>query len=184
MAEKNGITISKKGLAAILIFAAVLIVGGVAVGLNWNSWFGEAKPADAASVSGTAKRPDLDEDAVDWQGAQSSEQPQSGDGKPGIAIPGYKSITLKADTKEQSVNLHNPSGNDCYFVMSLLLPDGTEIWRSKMVAPGKGLYQIELSQTVPAGTYENSILKYECCKMNDDLTPLNGGEVKLILEVE
>ena len=81
------------------------------------------------------------------------------------------------------MNLYNPEVNGCYFVMSLLLPDGTEIWKSKMIAPGKGLYEITLSQTVSAGTYENSILKYECYKMDDSLTLLNGSEVKLTLEV-
>ena len=172
---KQGVTLSKKTLAVSCAVIFLLVAGGVTLGLNWQNWFGGPD---------TVKQPDLEEDAVDWQGEQTSGQPESESGQKGIAIPGYKSIALKADQKEQNVSLYNPEVNDCYFVMSLALPDGTEIWKSKMVAPGKGLYEITLSQTVPAGTYENSILKYECYKKDDDLTELNGGEVKLILEVK
>ncbi len=190
MAEKQGILLTKKTLAVIVIAVLLLVAGGVVVGLNWQSWFGgETKdpPVSQTGALGTsnmAGQPDLDENAVDWQGEQPESKPQTADGQAGIAIPGYKSIALKADQAQQSVNLYNPEVNDCYFMMSLLLPDGTEIWKSRMVAPGKGLYKITLSQTVPAGTYENSTLKYECYKMDDSLTPLNGGEVKLTLEVE
>lgn len=187
MEEKQGIVLTKKKLAVIVIVVLLLVIGGVAFGLNWNNWFGggtDATPPDSPDTSDTAGQPDLDENAVDWQGEQPDSKPQTADGQAGIAIPGYKSIALKADQAQQRINLYNPEVNDCYFVMSLLLPDGTELWRSKMVAPGKGLYEITLSQTVPAGTYENSTLKYECYKMDDSLTPLNGGEVKLTLEVE
>lgn len=187
MAEKQGIVLTKKTLAVIGIIILLLVVGGVAIGLNWNNWFGDDSPTSQMGTEdtiGTDKQPELDENAVVWQGEQPEHNPQTDGGQSGIAIPGYKSIVLKADQAQQSVNLYNPEVNDCYFVMSLLLPDGTEIWKSKMVAPGKGLYEIMLSQTVPAGTYENSTLKYECYKMDDSLTLLNGGEVKLTLEVE
>ena len=179
--EKNsrGVTISKRELAVIVLAVMLLIAGGIVVGLNWSNWFG--KPSENTS---NVKQPDLDDGAVDWQGEQSKNQSKTPDGQAGIAIPGYKTIRLKADTTQQSVNLYNPQGNDCYFVMSLLLPDGTEIWKSKMVPPGRGLYTITLNQTVAAGTYENSVLKYECYKQNDELTQLNGSEVKLILEVQ
>ena len=177
MTEKQGIVLTKKTLALIAVIVLLLVAGGVIVGLNWQNWFGQS-----ASVTGPAQ-PDLDENAVDWLGEQPDGAPKTEDGQAGIAIPGYKSIVLAAGDTRQSVNLYNPEVNDCYFVMSLLLPDGTQIWRSKMIAPGKGLYEITLDQAVLAGTYENSTLKYECYKMDDDLTPLNGSEVRLTLEV-
>lgn len=139
----RGVTISGRALAVIVLVAALLVGGGVVVGLHWNEWFG---------AGGTARQADLDEDAVDWAGA-GEERTLTGDGQPGIAIPGYQSITLKADTLDQQVNLFNPDGNDCYFVMSLILPDGTVIWTSKMVEPGKGLYSITLTSRLrPART--------------------------------
>ena len=180
--EKKSVTVSEKGLVAVILAVLLLIAGGITLGLNWQSWFGGDPPA--SQTGGTGKQPDLDDGAVDWRGEQPQSKPQTGDGRAGIAIPGYKSISLKANVREQQVNLYNPDVNDCYFVMSLILPDGTKVWQSKMIAPGKGLYTITLDQEIPAGTYENSILKYECYKRDDTLTKLNGSEVKLILEVE
>lgn len=165
----------RKIRAVIVLAAGLLIAGGVILGLNWNSWFGASK---------TAKQPDLDENAVEWEGVQTQEQPMTPDGQPGIALPGYRSIQLRADTLEQYVNLHNPQGNNCYFVMSLVLPDGTQIWKSRMIPPGSGLYQITLDETIPAGTYEDSTLVYECYRQDDELTELNGSEVRLTLEVQ
>ena len=175
--EKQGIVLTRKKMVLLIVIAAALVCGGVAVGMNWQKLFGE----DPVTADTDIRQPDLDEGAVDWQGVPETEQ--AGDAQEGIAIPGYKSIALKAGQLQQAVSLHNPAGNDCYFVMSLLLPDGTEIWKSKMVAPGMGLYEITLNQELSAGTYENSTLKYECYKRDDALTPLNGGEVKLTLEV-
>lgn len=174
--EKRGIPLSKKSRVIIVLLILLLIAGGVCAGMYLKT--------DGKGVKKPAKLPELDDHAVAWQGEQPMDKPQTEDGQAGIAIPGYKAIRLEADTTKQAVNLYNPEGNDCYFVMSLILPDGTTVWKSKMVAPGQGLYEIELEQTIAAGTYENSILKYECYKRDEELTPLNGGEVKLILEVE
>lgn len=162
----------KTTIILIIIVIAAVVVADIMIIQN-------IRPDNSISQ---AKKPDLDEDAVNWQGERT--QQKEGSASTGIAIPGYKSIRLKADQTKQNVNLFNPESNDCYFVMSLILPDGTQIWQSKMIPPGKGLYEITLEQTVPAGNYEDSVLKYECYKMDDDLTKLNGGEVKLVLEVE
>lgn len=100
-----------------------------------------------------------------------------------IDIPGYASLRFQAGVTTQAVNLHNPEQNSCYFRMSLLLADGTELWRSDLVEPGKAVYQIELNQPLEAGTYEDAILKYECFAMDDAQSPLNGSEIELDLIV-
>ena len=151
--KKQEIVLTKRKLAVLLVLAFALIAGGVIAGMIWQS---RNAPQPAAEQDA-----DLDEGAVDWGGERSTDPPMAGD-QPGIAIPGYKSLSLKAGQTEQSVNLYNPAENECYFVMTLLLPDGTQIWKSKMVEPGKGLYEITLDQPVEAGVYENSSLKYEC----------------------
>ena len=173
--QKQEIVLSKKKMAVLVILACALTAGGVFAGILWQS-----RNAPQAAQEQEA---DLDEDAVDWTGERTGDPPMAGD-QPGIAIPGYKSLALKAGQTEQSVNLYNPAENNCYFVMTLLLPDGTQIWQSKMVEPGKGLYEITLDQPVEAGTYENSTLKYECYRMDEQLTPLNGSEIRLTLEVK
>ena len=177
--NRKGIVVSKRTMVCVVFLALLLIVGGVVLGINWNLWFGSKVQSDVQ-----VKKPDLDDGAVAWQGEQDTADTASNGKSSGIAIPGYKSIVLKANKKEQSINLFNPSINDCYFVISIILPDGTQIWKSKMVEPGKGFYDIVLDKTVSKGKYKDSILKYECYKKNDELTKLNGGEVKLVLEVK
>ena len=164
----------KTGKIFLLIVLVILLVGaGVFVGLNWNNWFGEDSPQGGGLTT--------DENAQDWTGEQDVYEGEKNTDT--IDIPGYGSITLKADAAEQSVNLYNPEQNTCYFRMTLLLSDGTQLWQSGLIEPGKGIYDITLEQTLAAGTYEDAVLKYECFAMDDAQTPLNGSEIKLTLNV-
>ncbi len=164
----------KTGKILLLIVLVILLVGaGVFVGLNWNHWFGEDTPQRGGLTT--------DENAEDWTGERDVYEGEKNTDT--IDIPGYGSITLKADSEEQSVNLYNPEQNTCYFRMSLLLSDGTQLWQSDLIEPGKGIYDITLEQTLDAGTYEDAVLKYECFAMDDAQTPLNGSEIKLTLNV-
>lgn len=160
----------KNGLLILLV--VVLVAGGVFVGMNWNNWFGEEDTPVTA---------DLDENAEDYTGDR--DVYQGAKNTDTIDIPGFEAINLKAGSTEQSVNLYNPEQNTCYFRMSLLSSDGTELWKSDLVEPGKAIYNITLNQTLEAGEYENAVLKYECFAMNDEQTPLNGSEIKLTLNV-
>lgn len=101
-----------------------------------------------------------------------------------IAIPGYESLTLTANSKVQNLRLSNPRQNQCYFQITLYLEDGTELWKSDLIKPGKASKTMKLNQKLATGTYPNAILKYSCFKMNDELTPLNGAETKLTLWVK
>ncbi|EET58545.1 hypothetical protein BRYFOR_09469 [Marvinbryantia formatexigens DSM 14469] len=164
----------KTGKILLLIVLVILLVGaGVFVGLNWNTWFGEDTPQGGGLTT--------DENAEDWTGEQDVYEGEKNTDT--IDIPGYGSITLKADSAEQSVNLYNPEQNTCYFRMTLLLSDGTQLWQSGLIEPGKGIYDITLEQTLVTGTYEDAVLKYECFAMDDAQTPLNGSEIKLTLNV-
>jgi hypothetical protein len=164
-----------KRICIILIILA-LLGGCVTAALNYENWFGNIKTTQTG-----VQKPDIDQNAEDWKGVLPDENKNAGSS--GIAIPGYKSISLKANQKEQAVSLVNPAQNSCYFVISLLLPDGTEIYKSKMIPPSKGLYNITLNRELAAGTYAKAILKYECYKMDDNLTKLNSANVEVILEV-
>lgn len=100
-----------------------------------------------------------------------------------IAIPGFSQLTFKAGESEQEVALSNPAENFCYFKISLILEDGTVIWVSDLVEPGKQSEPITLLQALEAGTYENVTVHYDCFTMDDDLTQLNSGEIKITLNV-
>lgn len=101
-----------------------------------------------------------------------------------IAIPGFESLTLKADSKKQEVVLSNPAKNSCYFCISLVLSDGTVLWTSEDIAPGKTSKPIRLSQALETGTYQEAKLKYECFTMDSDHEVLNGAEIILTLRVQ
>jgi len=101
-----------------------------------------------------------------------------------IAIPGYESIELKANSKQQSVCLHNPIQNSCYFKVSLFLADGTLLWQSELIEPGSNSKPIVLLMPLEKGTYYNATLKYSCFSMNDDLSQLNGAETKVTLQLK
>lgn len=102
-----------------------------------------------------------------------------------IAIPGYNKLTFQAGTLTQYVALENPSENECYFVISIVLPDGTEIYKSGMVAPGAVIDCLRLRAVPVAGVYENTILKYSCWNVGDDgeLSEVNGANTLFTLEV-
>lgn len=100
-----------------------------------------------------------------------------------IAIPGYEGLTLIADTKKQELSLKNPETNTCYFVITLYLEDGTELWKSEMIKAGDVSKPIKLNQELSAGNYPAK-LKYECYRMDKEKTPLNGAEMKLTLRVK
>ena len=99
-----------------------------------------------------------------------------------IAVPGADLMIFKANQKKQTVNLYNPEKNSCYFKISLLLEDGTLLYQSDLIAPGKGIEEIEILRALPGGNYENAILKYECFAMDQNNTPLNGAEFSFTIQ--
>ena len=99
-----------------------------------------------------------------------------------IAIPGYEKLDFAAGKTAQTVNLKNPAENACTFVLSLTLDDGTTIWTGKALAPGEAFTRITLTRALDAGEYP-ATLHYDCYTVKDN-QPLNGADIKLILEVK
>ncbi|MGL4607491.1 MAG: hypothetical protein ACRCU3_08515 [Eubacteriaceae bacterium] len=121
----------------------------------------------------------IDPNSKDWGILDTSgNNPPSSEG---IAIPGYKEIGLLANEIAQKVSLGNPEQNTCNFVISMVLKDGTELYRSGLIAPGKGLYEIELTKPLPPGVYE-AFLNYDC--YTPDEKPLNGASTDLTLIIQ
>lgn len=118
-----------------------------------------------------------DESADNWQGDQELYKPQSE--VPMIKIPGITSLVFAPDTTSQKVNFYNPEENDCLFRMTLNV-DGKQYWQSGYCAPGKGYYDIELTEPLETGTY-SAYLLVECFK--EDGTRLNGANVEFDLQV-
>lgn len=100
----------------------------------------------------------------------------------GILIPGYTSMVMKANTKEQTVSIGNPADNDCIFVIVLKLEDGTKLFESQELKPGEGLENITLDQELEAGEYQ-AVIEYKCYSL-EDKSPLNGGSAEFKLYVK
>lgn len=100
----------------------------------------------------------------------------------GIAIPGFEKLVMKAGQTDQVASFYNPEANECFFRISVLLADGTELFRSGMIKPGQKIEELEISQSLKAGTYKDAVLRYDCYAM-ESLQPMNGAETILNLEV-
>ena len=116
-----------------------------------------------------------DSNAADWNGNQNIDN-YYGENAPGIAIPGFDSLMLVANQTHQKVNFHNPEKNDCLFLIGLYINDKL-MWESNgYIAPGKGYYNIELTEELPEGNYVG-YLYYRCFYSNG--TELNSAKVEL-----
>ena len=118
------------------------------------------------------------ENATDSTAATVEKNPDS------IAIPGYEMLELKANNKKQSLCMPNPPQNCCYFQIFLYMEDGTLLWKSELIEPGKTSKPIVLSKALEKGMYPNAVLRYSCYRMDENLSPLNGAETKLTLWVK
>lgn len=157
------VIVLKKYLALLgaTALSVVILLGGVYLGYRIDS-----KPESVAQEAADAST----EYAVGATGS--------------TAIPGYDTITFQAQQRTQYVPLENPAENDCYFVISILLQDGTELYRSGMIAPGTVVDCLRLKSAPVAGTYENSILRYSCWVMEDgEPHEVNGADTIFTLEV-
>lgn len=97
-----------------------------------------------------------------------------------ITIPAVTGLALNAGSIHQMVNLHNPSENTCFFIISVYLSDDTLIYQSDYLAPSERLTEIELKQELMRGIYRNCRMVYSCYSL-DDKSPLNSGET--IIEI-
>lgn len=118
----------------------------------------------------------LDESAVVWDGNQNLRIPHE---KGGIAIPGFDTLTFTANTTAQRVNFYNPEENSCLFLMTLYVGDA-QYWQSGYVEPGKGYYDIELSESLSAGEYDAALL-VQCYQQSGEA--LNSARIEFDLTV-
>ena len=101
-----------------------------------------------------------------------------------IDLPGYTDLTLKAGAAEQEIAFQNPEQNFCYIQPSLWLADGTLLWRGQLIAPGDVGNTVTLVHPLAAGEYKDAVLRYDCFRMDEEKTPLNGATGNLTLIVQ
>lgn len=157
----------KKKLWLLILLLFLLVIGG---GIFW--FFCHNKPPTPQA--------NLDNQAVEWDGKQPLDNASNGSGGY-IEIPCFESLVFKPDQTTQKVNLYNPEKNTCYMVISLVVEDET-LWKSELVEPAKGFYEIELEHPLAAGNY-NGMIIYDCYSAKD-LSALNGSSFQFNLQVK
>ena len=107
------------------------------------------------------------------------------DTKPSVALPGWGTITIPANTIDIGVGIdfRNPEKNEGYYYLTfeLRLADGESLYKSGLVEPGKHIQKIKLSRGLSAGTYEAFVIM-QPYNMDAGITPTaNNGQVKITL---
>lgn len=148
-------------------------------GGSGNSVSSDAVP-DAVAVS-VGAGPDVLMNPEKEDSEKTVESSPNANSPGNIIIPGFVQLTFKGGAKEQNVHLYNPKDNNCYFIISILLADNTELFQSELLAPGSTLTKIKLSKTPEPGTYD-AVLRYSCFDM-ETLKGLNGANTQFTLEV-
>ena len=160
----------------LMLLACVCIASAAFAAPFLQSAF-ESRPAGGGASSEI--NPELDPDAGDYNGEKPADK-----GNPNAAntqVPGYKTVSVNSSTGELSIAPHNPEGNPCYFVVSLI-SGGRELYKSKMLAPGQAVYNARLSEIPEKGTYQ-ATMKYDCFHL-ETMSPLNGAEINVELVVK
>lgn len=103
---------------------------------------------------------------------------------PGVAIPGWGSLTIPANTTSVSVDFFNPEANAGYYDMSfeLCLSSGESLYKSGLVRAGQHIQKITLSRGLPAGTYD-AYLHVQPYTADAEQTPTNNANMALKLNV-
>lgn len=120
----------------------------------------------------------LDENAVDFSpvnGESINPDPNH------IAFPAYHDMKIEAGTDVLHVALWNPKKNTCYFKFTITdVKSGKVLYASKLVAPGKAVKDVELSEVIEAGTRDISIA-VDTFDLEDEDVPLNSAKVEVKL---
>ena len=170
-------------LIVALLAVAVLAVGAV---LIWKSTQPEAAPTVTAVPTATAEL-EIDPNA----GALITPTPAPTE--PGVAIPGWGSITLPAGVTEASTTLKNPEANaDWYYLtFEMRLPTVDEetgaesyevLFTTGLIPPGQYCNKVTLTRALEPGEY-NVILHVQPYRISDK-TPTNNADMETVLVVE
>ena len=89
---------------------------------------------------------------------------------------------MQAGDRTLKLSIGNPAENTCYLKATLMLEDGTVLYESGLLEPGKGMEEIELNQTLEAGTYE-AMVRYQGYSMDESQSELNSSDSGFTLTV-
>lgn len=160
----------KKRYWTLLVLLIVILIAGIAAAV----YFSRQKDPE---TGGNAY---VDADASAWDDGIDTEEPR--EITENILVPGYGGAEMKAGDTTLSLRIGNPEENTCYLQATLQLEDGTVLYESGLLEPGTGFEQIELNQTLEAGTYE-ALVHYQGYSMDEERSELNASDSAFTLTV-
>ena len=171
----------KKGA---IIFLLLLIILGLLLGMFMSKGDGgQEQPEEDIRGGGVGLQ-------VDPNAGQYVEPEKDTTPSKGVAIPGWGSITIPANSKVVQVKFENPEANkDLYYLtFELRLTNNTEkgyevLYKSQLVPPGQCIQNIELSKALTAGEYD-AVVHVQPYKMDEAKTPTNNADMKTKLIVK
>ena len=179
----------KGGAASLIVLLALLAVTvGLFVWQNQSANLG----APEATLSPTVEPSPTVELQID-PNAGELVTPTPAPTEPGVAIPGWGSITLPAGVTEAATTLKNPEANEgwYYLTFELRLPTVDEetgeesyevLFTTGLIPPGQYCNQVTLTRALEPGEY-NVILHVQPYRMSDK-TPTNNADTETLLIVE
>ncbi len=173
----------RKQMQLLIALVAVVVLAVVAV-LIWQSTKSEVAPA--ASPTPTVEL-EIDPNAGELI------TPTPAPTEPGVAIPGWGSITLPAGVTEAATTLKNPDANaDWYYLtFEMRLPTVDEetgeesyevLFTTGLIPPGQYCNQVTLTRALEPGEY-HVILHVQPYRMSDKM-PTNNADTETLLIVE
>ena len=179
----------KSGAASLIVLLALL---AVTVGLFvWQNQSAN-RGAPEATLSPTVEPSPTVELQID-PNAGELVTPTPAPTEPGVAIPGWGSITLPAGVTEAATTLKNPEANKgwYYLTFEMRLPTVDEetgeesyevLFTTGLIPPGQYCNQVTLTRALEPGEY-NVILHVQPYRMSDK-TPTNNADTETVLIVE
>lgn len=136
-------------------------------------WFSQKPEEEAVSAGNT--------EVVDWD--TELEEEDNGSTGEGILIPGYGKVYMEAGQNVLPMSIGNPKDNTCYFKVKVLLEDGTLLYQSGILPPGKGVKEITCEEILETGEY-NATAQFECFQDEEGKIALNGADSAFTLIVQ
>lgn len=155
--------------AGIIIVLLILLIG-VGGYLIFNQISGKSK------VEGTSGH--VDGEASEWDDGLSA--PSEIEGR--ILVPGYSGAKMAVGDTTLKLRIGNPAENTCYLQATLQLEDGTVLYESGLIEPGKGFDEITLTQSLEAGEYD-AYVHYQGYSMDEEPQILNSCDSAFTLVV-
>lgn len=162
---------SKEKLPTVIIVIATIILLALGGFVIFNNFFPEKAPTPDGVVGKISS---------DWD-VYTQNEPVSKSS--GTKIPGYSTAEMYAGDNSLHISIGNPQTNECGFYATLMLEDGTVLYKSELLKPGYGLTEVPLSQTLEKGNY-TALVYYECVTLDEAHTPMNSAESEFTLVVK